>query len=170
VADVAALSAVPVDALATDAIAYVATPPTYYGLRRGLLVAPDGARYVAALTKNVGVVWERLSATRAAPAPIALDDDRESGALNARWYGAKGDKVTNDTAALRAWLAASYELGRPLYLPAGNYKVTGKLTIYPNTRLFGDGYASAIWYTGIVLSGSGSGSDRTIPVYQIAEA
>ena len=52
---------------------------------------------------------------------------------NLRTLGAKGDGVTDDTAAFRAAIAAH----RVLYLPAGFYRVTDTLTLRPDTVLIG---------------------------------
>lgn len=110
-------------------------------------------RYISALSvqANPSPVWEQTGAERAEVLPYT---DGNVGALNVRAYGAKGDKVTNDTVAMRTALAEAHAHGRPLWLPAGIYKITGPLTVYPNTRLFGDGHASVIWFTGVVLSGA----------------
>src|SRR5689334_14627178 len=42
---------------------------------------------------------------------------------NARDYGARGDGVTDDTAALQSWIAS----GRNLFLPAGTYCLSAQL-------------------------------------------
>lgn len=57
--------------------------------------------------------------------------------LNVRTYGAKGDGVTDDTAALTAAIAT----GLPLYFPPGTY-LAGPLTVAQS--LFGRGDASII--------------------------
>src|SRR5947209_1255276 len=49
-------------------------------------------------------------------------------------FGAIGDGVTDDTAALQAGITALGSQGGVLYLPAGTYKITSKLNIY---RKFG---------------------------------
>lgn len=55
-------------------------------------------------------------------------------------YGAVGDGVTDDTAAIVAALAA-----RPrVYLPAGTYKTTSTITIPGGSVVFGDGVATII--------------------------
>lgn len=50
-----------------------------------------------------------------------------------RSFGAKGDGETDDTAALRAAIAAR----KVLYFPAGRYRVTGTLTLASDTVLVG---------------------------------
>ena len=49
-------------------------------------------------------------------------------------FGAVGDGTTDDTAAIQAALNAS----NTVYLPAGSYKVTDKLTLPNNALMFGD--------------------------------
>lgn len=53
--------------------------------------------------------------------------------VNVRTLGAKGDGVTDDTAALRAAIAAH----RALYFPMGMYRVTDTLALRPDTVLVG---------------------------------
>lgn len=50
---------------------------------------------------------------------------------NVRDYGAKGDGTTDDTAALEA----AIEAGNAVYLPAGKYRVTRKITIPVQTEV-----------------------------------
>ncbi len=52
---------------------------------------------------------------------------------NVRSLGAKGDGVTDDTAALRAAIAQH----RAIYLPSGWYRITGTLELRPDTALIG---------------------------------
>lgn len=77
-----------------------------------------------------------------------------SGAVNVRWFGAKGDGATDDTAAIQA--AVNYTLGvangGAVYLPTGVYIVSSTITA-PNSqnvslRIFGDGKPSQIKYSG----------------------
>ncbi len=53
--------------------------------------------------------------------------------VNVRTLGAKGDGVTDDTAAFRAAIAKH----RAVYVPSGYYVVTGTLTLRPETVLIG---------------------------------
>lgn len=49
--------------------------------------------------------------------------------LNARWFGAKGDGITNDAAALQAGIQAASAARVPLMLPAGIYYMTENTTL-----------------------------------------
>jgi len=66
--------------------------------------------------------------------------------INVRYFGAKGDGVTDDTAALNAAMTAAE--GKVLYIPAGTYLTTTGLAIPSNTEVRGDG----MWNTLIKLS------------------
>ena len=65
-------------------------------------------------------------------------------------FGAKGDGVTDDTAAINRALYQLYcrqvnpQIRRGLYFPAGEYIVTDSLLIPPYARLYGDGAQSSI--------------------------
>lgn len=71
-------------------------------------------------------------------------------------FGAKGDEVTDDTAAIQAalnWLTSYTSTesgfnrgGRALFFPAGNYRVTSTLTLDPKPQLtiYGEGAASHV--------------------------
>ncbi len=66
--------------------------------------AADGGTVFAVEGVSVGR-WVRL--------------DRSFHKWNVKWFGAKGDKVANDTAAIQA----AIDTGRPLFLPLGGYRV-----------------------------------------------
>ena len=54
-------------------------------------------------------------------------------------FGAVGDGTTDDTAAIQAALNAS---SSSVYVPVGSYKLTSKISIPTNSRLYGDGNSS----------------------------
>lgn len=59
---------------------------------------------------------------------------------NVKDFGAMGDGVTDDTAALQMCLTKS----RKVYIPSGTYIVNATLTIPSNTEICGDGKSSVI--------------------------
>lgn len=60
-------------------------------------------------------------------------------AINVRSYGAKGDGVTDDTAAIQAAITAGAATRRSIVLPAGTYRTTAPLTLPSNSTLIGYG-------------------------------
>ena len=63
--------------------------------------------------------------------PVPLFD--EAGVVHVRDHGARGDGQTDDTEAFRKAIAA----GNNIFVPKGNFKLTGKLVLRPDTHLFG---------------------------------
>lgn len=68
--------------------------------------------------------------------------------VNIRDFGAKGDGVTNDTAAINRALQQIYKspnsqtnltVRRSIYFPGGTYIINDALVVPPNARLVGDG-------------------------------
>jgi hypothetical protein len=55
-------------------------------------------------------------------------------------FGAVGNNVANDTAAITAAIAT----GSSIYFPAGTYKVTADINVSSNTRISGDGIGKTI--------------------------
>ena len=67
--------------------------------------------------------------------------------FDVRHFGARGDGVADDTAALTAALAkAGANGGGVVYVPRGRYKITAKLVVPPRTTLRGEN-ASGFGYT-----------------------
>jgi hypothetical protein len=63
-----------------------------------------------------------------------------SGAVNVRWFGAKGDGVTDDTAAIGSAITAI----KDVYIPIGTYKVSSTITIPDKGSITGDGRDQSI--------------------------
>lgn len=53
--------------------------------------------------------------------------------VDVKSFGARGDGSTDDTAAFQEAIAANNKV----FVPKGNYKLTGELQLRPNTQLFG---------------------------------
>lgn len=64
---------------------------------------------------------------------------KQSNAVNVKHFGAKGDGIADDTAALLAAIAAIPESGGTVYLPAGVYKYTQTLTLEKGITICGEG-------------------------------
>jgi hypothetical protein len=67
-----------------------------------------------------------------------------SGPVNVRWYGAKGDGSTDDSASLQKAGNAALALGCTLYVPPGRYLIRAGPTFYGNLHMIGDGKASML--------------------------
>ena len=62
--------------------------------------------------------------------------------VSVRNYGAKGDGVTDDTAAFNACVAAAVA-GGEMYIPVGTYRISGSIAINKNLTVNGDGRLSS---------------------------
>ena len=60
-------------------------------------------------------------------------------AINVKWFGATGDGMTDDTAAIQAALKLQ---DGPVFLPAGDYVVT-QLELYSGSQIYGVGSGAA---------------------------
>jgi hypothetical protein len=77
-----------------------------------------------------------------------------AGRLNVKWFGAKGDGVSNDTAALQAAL----DTGLDLFFPRGSYACVGLTLANQQQAIFSEeGYQSALVRNanGVILTVSG---------------
>ncbi|PAK25783.1 hypothetical protein CJD44_14220 [Streptomyces sp. alain-838] len=96
--------------------------PTFQG--------PDGVTIMWASAGGSTRVWIR--ARDADAAEVAAGSVRDW--LNVKDFGAQGDNVTDDTAAIQAALDACL-MGGVVYLPAGGYRTSAPLTIPPAVTL-----------------------------------
>lgn len=85
--------------------------------------------------------------------------------FDVRSFGARGDGVTNDTAAIQAALTAG--AGGRVYLPPGTYLTTDALSIPANTWLYGAGKSSVIKSLTLV-NGGANASHRQIDIRSVA--
>lgn len=65
-----------------------------------------------------------------------------SGMVNAKWFGAVGDGVVDDTVAAQRAIDSGAKL---VYFPRGTYKQTAALTIPASVKVIGDGFAATIF-------------------------
>ena len=66
-----------------------------------------------------------------------------TGTINAKWFGAKGDSTTDDTASIQAAVNAVPSTGGSVYVPTGVYKLTTHITMSnPSVTVYGDGWNS----------------------------
>ncbi|RYF28873.1 MAG: hypothetical protein EOO17_03725 [Chloroflexi bacterium] len=59
--------------------------------------------------------------------------------VNAKDYGATGDGSTDDTTAMANAYSAARAAGKPLYIPAGFYKMTSFPALQDDSVIIGDG-------------------------------
>jgi len=76
------------------------------------------------------------------PPPLAAP----AGALSVLDFGAGGRGTTDDTEALRACLAAARRQGRTVWVPAGDYRLTGDILLASGDSIRGAG----LWHTTFV--------------------
>ena len=96
------------------------------------------------LAKNSGVdfdtLWENVAAET--PATFATSGVVKQSVYNVRDYGALGDNVTDDTAAIQAALDAAHAVGGgDVFIPLGTYIISAALTFYNNIMIIGNGVA-----------------------------
>lgn len=110
----------------------VRAPSRHYVVDRfsyGLDVGPDG--------REQGIRQHQVVRPLKAPAAVVASDVPALPAMdawvNVHTVGVKGDGSTDDTAALQA----AIDRHQALFLPSGTYRVTGSLTLRPNTVLIG---------------------------------
>jgi sugar lactone lactonase YvrE len=94
-----------------------------------------GLTFTSEAAPRIATLYEK-SALAALPAPVPSDIPAlpDQGTwVNVQTLGAKGDGVTDDTAALRKAIAEH----RTIYIPSGQYIVTDTITLRPDTVLIG---------------------------------
>ena len=67
-----------------------------------------------------------------------------SGSVSVKWFGAKGDGVTDDTIAIQSAIDISGILLKSLYLPNGNYMFSSSLTLQQYSVIVGESLNNTI--------------------------
>jgi hypothetical protein len=106
--------------------------------RRGLLGVGGGAMLWSALPGMTAASAGAAGQTTVTPAALAPVPAATSGSV--KDFGAVGNGVANDTAAVSAALAK----GGAIYFPAGTYQVGNLKAIREGTRLYGDGPSTVL--------------------------
>ena len=106
----------------------------------------------ADVNSAAGILASKLSFTQSGTGATARTvDSKLKDTVSVKDFGAVGDGVADDTAAIQAALNSATGKGLTIYVPQGTYKITTSLT-WPQSwpvRLIGDGVeATIINYTG----------------------
>jgi hypothetical protein len=122
----------------------------------------------AAERAYVNTMLAGIGAPEANAARIAAQEAHTSGFVNVRSYGAKGDGVTDDTAALNAAFGAFASGASEVALPPGTYHLTGQVTLAApsdrkvSVRAYGAKITTAGAISGIKVTGGGPNGGVTI--------
>lgn len=137
------------------------------------LSAGDEVLFIAGRTINETVGAEAVSYLPAGTSAVSRTvQSKLRDVVSVKDFGAVGDGVADDTAAIQAAINHCWNTSRTLYVPAGVYLVTG-LTLtgsagQQNTilKIVGDGFGNpfAVWTT---ASGSVIKSVTNAPVFQV---
>jgi len=111
---------------------------------RGYWVEGDGGGGEFVITNSIIGVDNGLKVQSTA-GPTFSYLRKVDGAVSPKWFGAKGDGITDDTARLQEAITQSTSRGYPIYLGgAVNYAVVSSINLPDNCTIYGSGDASSI--------------------------
>jgi Pectate lyase superfamily protein/Putative Ig domain len=136
----------PGDATAGGATPF-AGPRNYYDEVRSMGLAINAGDTVRiAKTANDAAAYLIIDLVDLETVPAAIGQPAGSLSVKAAPYSAKGDGVTDDTAAIQAALTAGQGAGKTVYIPPGSYVVTANFSAMSSIMVQGAG----MWYATLV--------------------
>ena len=103
---------------------------------------PDQSVTNAKVAAGAGIAANKLSFTQAGTGAVARTvDNKLADVVSVKDFGAVGDGVADDTAAIQNALTSS---AVSIYFPAGRYKITANLNRSGHTYLYGDGLGASV--------------------------
>ncbi len=109
---------------------------------KGIVIAPgDTVRLEKAADDGIPCTLDLVD-LELIPAPVAAPKD----ALSVIEFGARGDGVADDTKALLKAVAAAAKKGGTVWVPAGDYKISGDIVVPSGVTIQGAG----MWHTTFV--------------------
>ena len=123
-----------------------------------LPIRSDGAQIIPA-DRTFGAAWQNSGYPGEIPAPATI--------VNVRGFGATGDGVTDDRAAISAAIASLGGAAGAVYFPAGNYRMLSALTVPGGVVLRGERSSNTTLTIehisdGIVISRSQNGTFQPV--------
>lgn len=104
---------------------------------RGYYTAGDGGGgtfyYAPFSATNRGMAFQAGSAS------FVWKRSWNGSSIDVKWFGAKGDRSTDDTTAIQAAIDYFGSAGGTLQFPAGDYRITSAVTVKPKVNLIGPG-------------------------------
>jgi hypothetical protein len=126
----------------------------------------DGTIVNADISPNASITPDKLTFIQpGAGATQRTVENKLQDAVSAKDFGAAGDGVTDDTAAIQAALEAAGVGGKTLFVPSGRYRISYTLIIPTGVRVLGSGKydhwnRAEYGNTGTVFATTGTGNPQ----------